>query len=409
MSNLKFILTLLLFSGVSSVDFDLRCTSSVCQEWLSKNECTPKLEAECVANGRIFSSPIECGCCDYCVSYLPKNASCNIGQPGQPTASFICGGGLTCMKDKDEEHATCKRMNTECHTKQDEYDEKKENGTLGHLMQWPVCDDRGQFATVTCIPGSVCYCTSPKGDRLFGEVLFSSQELMTTMRCGCSRDAWNAAQIGLGDGVFFAHCLPDGSYDPLQCVDGNCVCIDREGGIVSDGRVHVALLNVKSPNCFNASLGHTKASWARPCEIKRYNRLVLDKALRDAGVMLFPELPNCGLDGRYERVQAEDEELFCSDEFGEQIENFRVGRSDALAREMNCHCARTRYLLKNAEAESSLSPDLPCCCLNGNFQPWQCVRGLCYCVNEHGAQIDQEVPEENLDQLTCYDKDNACC
>jgi len=222
-----------------------------------------------------------------------------------------------------------------------------------------------------------------------------------------SRDAWRAEQIGLGEGVFFAHCLPDGSYDPLQCVDGKCTCVDDEGGPVSERRVHVALLDANSPSCFNATLGHQQWQWARACERQRYDALLRVKELRDAGVVVFPALPTCGLDGRFERLQSRGESLYCADVDGAQIEAFGVDRSDATARVANCHCARTRLTLAEAAEESALAPELPECCPNGNFRAWQCARGLCYCVDAHGAQLFQEVNEELLEQLPCYLGDPA--
>jgi Thyroglobulin type-1 repeat len=176
-------------SAQQSAKIDLRCTASVCDNWLSKNQC-PELDDDCVANGRVFSYPIECGCCDYCVSYLPIGDWCDIGTPGQPTASKVCGAGLKCMRDADEDHATCKRMRSDCHAAQDGYDGSKEKGTLGHLQLRPVCDERGQFAPAQCIPGSICYCVSPTGKRIFGEQPFSSPELVTSMKCACSRSVF---------------------------------------------------------------------------------------------------------------------------------------------------------------------------------------------------------------------------
>jgi len=393
-----------LFVCGQGAEIDLRCTAEVCTDWLSKNECPP-LDKDCIANGRVLSFPVECGCCDYCVAYLSEGDWCDIGQPGQPTASKVCGSGLSCQRDPTLEHATCKRKNSECHLAQDAFDARKESGTLGHLQLRPSCDDRGQYSAVRCIPGSICHCVSPTGGRIFGEKPFSSPDLVMSMRCQCSRDAWRADQIGLGDGAFFAHCLPDGSYDPLQCVDGKCACIDSEGGLSSDRRVHVAVLAENSPNCFNTSLGHESGRWARPCELRRYDQLTRYKQMRDSGVVIFPDLPSCGLDGRYERVQPRDETLFCADADGNQIEQFSVARTGALALVMNCNCARTRDTLQNAAEESGLSPELPECCPNGNFRAWQCTRGLCYCVDINGGQLFQEVAEESVEELPCYSND----
>lgn len=44
-------------------------------------------------------------------------------------------------------------INTECFQKQIEFDEKRNNGEIGHLMQRPSCDMDGNYVPVRCIPG----------------------------------------------------------------------------------------------------------------------------------------------------------------------------------------------------------------------------------------------------------------
>ncbi|XP_065346736.1 uncharacterized protein LOC135943991 [Cloeon dipterum] len=407
MSGVRPFLLFAVLGTVLAAEIDLRCSSEVCSDWLMKNECPP-IDKQCYDEGRMYKYPVECGCCEYCISYLKAGEYCDIGQAGQPTSTKICGAGLVCQKDAGEEFGTCKRLKTACHDLQDAYDAAKEDGTLGHLAQRPQCDDRGLFAPIACVPDSLCFCLAPNGERIFGDIVAASAPALMKMNCDCSRDAWRAAQLELGAGAFFAHCMPDGSYDPLQCVDNKCACIDNEGGLVGEQRVHVSLLDEGSPSCFNASLGHERSRWYRPCENRRYQALVRDAELKDESILVFHELPNCGFDGRYDRVQTDSEEMFCSDENGEQLENFRVHRMSAEAAAMDCNCARARYLLKKAEDESGLTVDLPECCPNGNFRRWQCVRGLCYCVDNHGRQLYKEVSEEDVEQLQCYNVDNPC-
>ena len=65
-------------------------------------------------------------------------------------------------------------------------------------------------------------------------------------------------------------------------------------------------------------------------------------------------------------------------------------------------CARTRWILREAKME-----DLPHCCTNGNFEAWQCIQDLCYCVDNNGNQVSIELPENEKSNLPCYKKNNG--
>lgn len=43
--------------------------------------------------------------------------------------------------------------NTLCFQDQAKFDEDRENGVIGHLMQRPSCDMDGDYFPVKCIPG----------------------------------------------------------------------------------------------------------------------------------------------------------------------------------------------------------------------------------------------------------------
>jgi len=46
---------------------------------------------------------------------------------------------------------------TECFKQQIAFDAAKKNGTIGKLMQRPMCDDEGFFKPLKCIPDEM-YC-----------------------------------------------------------------------------------------------------------------------------------------------------------------------------------------------------------------------------------------------------------
>ena len=79
---------------------------------------------------------------------------------------------------------------------------------------------------------------------------------------------------------------------------------------------------------------------------------------------------------------------------------YRVPRRSAAAN-TTCNCARSSYHMQSAGQRT----DLPQCCENGAFRPYQC-RGLyCYCVDEHGQQTDDPagaVTQNSIELLGCY-------
>lgn len=49
-------------------------------------------------------------------------------------------------------------VETQCYKNQDKYDDDRENGDLGFLVQRPICDNDGFYGPVVCIPGQTYIC-----------------------------------------------------------------------------------------------------------------------------------------------------------------------------------------------------------------------------------------------------------
>ena len=98
--------------------------------------------------------------------------------------------------------------------------------------------------------------------------------------------------------------------------------------------------------------------------------------------------------------------MYCSDRNGKMIESFEGSDETLSGRRMNCECALARNYLTSSK---------PKCCDNGNYQSIQCMGGLCYCVDEYGRQIGEEVEQTDQHQLKCYEDNDAekkfdyCC
>ena len=93
---------------------------------------------------------------------------------------------------------------SKCYTAQKQFDDQRQAGLIGHLMQRPECDGDGNFQPVRCIPGQTwvmeclvflgkllmscclsfsCYCVDEEGKRIFGEAVHTAS-IQISMRCG---------------------------------------------------------------------------------------------------------------------------------------------------------------------------------------------------------------------------------
>ncbi|XP_019868554.1 uncharacterized protein LOC109597338 [Aethina tumida] len=337
-------------------------------------------------NGILLPSPDICNCCSYCISYLKENEPCFKGSPDGISVTSICGPGLTCS---DEE--ICVTMDTKCFKSIKDYDERKLNGSLGSMEMRPSCDGRGFYAPYKCIPGQTCYCVHHNGTRIFGLSNFTEIPELK-LKCGCSRSYYDAVDIigrKLHPNEHF-RCTENGDYDPLQCIGDKCLCVDTKDGSPSLNTTTVNITNIDKLSCYDNKL-HT-FGYYKKCEVEYLTRL---NETRGYKKVISYSLPNCDLDGNYAPLQENDTHKFCVDRSGEVL--LAVEKSNTLADNMNCKCIRAASIVT--------STDVPHCMDNGNYNPKQCRKGFCRCVDEDGNQIcpnASSCPDvEEEDDLQC--------
>ncbi|KRT86818.1 hypothetical protein AMK59_2957, partial [Oryctes borbonicus] len=149
-----------------------------------------------------------------------------------PLPRVICGDLLSCKAGTDDN--TCQTIETDCTADQDYYEQQRYNGTLGHLQLKPNCQRRGLYKPFKCIPGEICYCVDDEGERIFGDMPFTTIA-SSIMNCACSRNYEKAAKY-LGTALYntqFLRCKTNGDYDPLQCMDDSCFCVHVEDGTLA--------------------------------------------------------------------------------------------------------------------------------------------------------------------------------
>ncbi|RZC36525.1 uncharacterized protein BDFB_010688, partial [Asbolus verrucosus] len=318
-------------------------------DYISENPCK-ELPDNCkiqnsTYNGIILPSPDPCNCCEYCLEYLSENDYCVVGGAGSMVPDSICGPGLTCV------NGTCAKMETVatdgCAYAQGTYDKKRQEGTLGKYEIRPNCDGDGFYEPYMCPPGLTCFCVDKNGERIFGEIAYTNSAPLI-MKCQCSRKYYEAVNIigrELRPDEHF-RCDENGDYDTIQCIGDNCMCTDTLDGAPTFPKNNpLTKINMKQENITTNVLQNIWKFLKRSKDIKK-------KDMTQFSTLNYPAVPSMGDTHPYRKTK----------------------------------CARTITFLGD-------SLENPECCVNGNFNPMQCKRGKCYCVDENGYQNEKEVDE----------------
>ena len=211
-------------------------------------------------------------------------------------------------------------------------------------------------------------------------------------------------------GLYFkyghARCLPNGNYDPIQCMDAHegldeiCVCVlpwQEVGDHLTPNGTSAFPETITDLSCFDQTI-HSQ-DYYRPCQ-KVVRNLELKSKIDDYEVFPAELAPICTPDGYYAKLQTDQEFNHCTDRLGQTMETYHsIPKNTIKGKSMNCECAQARTYL------SYLKPK-PRCCTNGNFEGMQCLSGFCYCVNEYGVQEGIEVEQSQSNTLNCKD---FCC
>lgn len=363
-------------------DEEIRCIDSSC----SKTKCAD-VPAKCKANvtnpGVYLLSPDVCNCCKYCLVNLAEGEACSVGDPSNGQHTSICGPGLTCSVDGEATDGTCQPMSTPCAQAQQDYDTRREKGYLGTMESRMTCDDDGLYATYKCIPGQSCHCLLANGTRVFGEANYNT--ISNYMPCTCSRKYYDAVDILGRDLHPHEHfrCTSDGNYDRIQCINEQCLCVDAEDGAPTfPDKDLIPLENITSEvmPCYTSK---TPGEYYKTCEgeyMKVHKEVEARKKESGYKLVFGYTYPKCDLDGTYAAVQENKTHKYCVDKEGVPL--LALDKSDAtlkpLITDMDCKCARAYLVMTTSEKPECLS--------NGNYNPVQCRRGVCRCVDSDGSQ-----------------------
>ncbi|KAI5643687.1 thyroglobulin type-1 repeat domain-containing protein [Phthorimaea operculella] len=390
---------------------DILCEAEFCRTYTNEVGCsTPAQECEinnATHSGMWMHSPTQCNCCEFCLPFYGEDEDCSLGGPGTGSTVGRCADGLTCQPD-DDGYSYCKRMESECHKAQDEYDARHEKGQVGALEKRPNCDGKGKYGVFECVPTQTCFCQSEEGDRTFGEVLNLGAVTEQNMHCGCSRlhaKIQKNIRPGVAYPVIGPRCTSDGNFNPVQCINKDCYCVNPITGIINSNiTVNLDEKNITRLPCYDRELdlfpnlwiGSPPYNYTTPCYEQMQERIDFLLQSKEDGYItdFYSSVPDCLPDGTFGRIATNrNGSRICVDQSGKQIGDYEVPPNTQLYEDMNCKCAETSLLM-----ESSI--ERPICCKNGNFRTIQCRRGLCRCVDSDGRQHGQE--SEDVSKLPCF-------
>ncbi|XP_004933286.1 uncharacterized protein LOC101735440 isoform X1 [Bombyx mori] len=396
------------------VESKILCELGFCEKHIREHGC-PEPPIHCAVNNATHSglwlpSPTLCNCCPYCLTFIEEGDHCSAGGPGTGANVGRCGDGLTCVRDDTDGHSYCRRMTSDCHTAQDNFDARLRSGQVGALEHRPHCDGKGKFASFYCIPAHTCFCQSEEGERIFGEVLNLGSSTERNMHCGCSRLSWKikkSIQTGVRLPVLTPRCTADGNFHPIQCIGNICYCVDTVTGIIEEGdgkEIDLDEEPVTELECYNPRLdffpefsrGEPPYQYTTPClkdvteKIDMFLQSIEDGFIVD----YFNSFPECKPDGTYGTVlENSDGMKICADQRGVQIKDYEAKPDTPEYEAMNCNCAQTSLVMADALEK-------PVCCKNGNFRRIQCRRGMCRCVDTDGRQVGTD--SSDVTRLPCF-------
>jgi len=78
--------------------------------------------------------------------------------------------------------------------------------------------------------------------------------------------------------------------------------------------------------------------YLKECELKRAEyEIEMGTAELDGNLMMISDMPNCTPDGNYAAIQTSFANKYCAEpEFGDQLEEFNVGKFSDEGKVMNC-------------------------------------------------------------------------
>ena len=307
-------------------------------------DCFPRFNPEDCPDHSLYVANVIMGCCPACVHYLELGEQCDIDidsvitsenlatveklpctnvviertpylsntkanipllkihQCGPPNSAYQCISGTCSVKDPSEEEKCAKDEDEFAQWQQDEVEA---NACTKYLWE-KECNPSGQYQRVQAKYSEFTtkphrkFCVDPFGNRIFGDAAFDDAEI----NCLCSRKIWELENVLHQDEVTL-HCESNGNYDPLQCNESRCWCVDPQLGHVRSRAVHKDL--AKYLSCFNPNTFGQQ--YLRRCQSRQTGRKKSSKMLAMHGLSWLQDSDfECDYDGSFAAVNCKSQE-----------------------------------------------------------------------------------------------------
>uniref|UniRef100_T1IZE8 Thyroglobulin type-1 domain-containing protein n=1 Tax=Strigamia maritima TaxID=126957 RepID=T1IZE8_STRMM len=231
-------------------------------------------------------------------------------------------------------------------------------------------------------------------------------------------------------GIHVPKCDANGDYQPKECKQAYCSCLDYDGYPIRGYLFHISksaraecrcarqkdyvrsqhLLgqiiscdkvgNYKGIQCLGSKCycvepkyGMIQVAARKPCHEERQD--ALDRQQNNIG-MVGIHVPKCDQDGTYSPKQCIEAYCHCVDKDGNVIVKYFFSVSKSA--ETECKCAREKdYLHQHGMIGRTIACDKA-----GNYERSQCTGSKCYCVDSKtGEKIGDVVPISQKDSLNC--------
>nr|XP_027235543.1 uncharacterized protein LOC113826844 [Penaeus vannamei] len=168
----------------------------------------------------------------------------------------------------------------------------------------------------------------------------------------CSRRVWELQQAG--EKSVTLHCAPNGNYEPLQCEDGWCYCIDPATATPYGSRLPEGVMD--RLDCYNKTL--VGAQYLRRCESEYHAHMELYDLMEFKGVQGPSTLLECDADGSYSGKQCEKGSCRCYDKY----KNIIAGLAGS-----GCQCARDLWM----NQQMNINIEISCQVDSGSYKSIQ--------------------------------------
>ncbi|CAG2175191.1 unnamed protein product [Oppiella nova] len=365
------------------------------------------------------------GCCPACVHYLNEYDSCKVG-----SLIYRCRNGLFCNPSTKQCNIpsvdpTQKKCLIEYHNRNQVANKglkfyietnKRKTDIMYYPMEYetdlldmPDCDDETGHYKIKQCGQEKCFCVNPEdGQFTFG---LSLKDMAENVTCKCA-DHFHKKYMG-SDGDFrnlednaqiHMKCDSAGNFEPLQCVNGTCFCVDEKTGQPSSTKaaLYGALQTLPCFDLEKSKKMNTKESdpnYQNGCDklVLRSESLSLEFLKKGTELSNMGDV-TCSYDGRYGSRQCNAFQCFCVNPSDSTLAgNYRIDRSAGKMNEMSCRCALQEFY----QTKENLPYSKLQCDTLGNFNPFQCSNGgrECYCVDENGSRISKKKPTLCLDKF----------